>query len=248
MLTAYVINLDRDVERWARMERLGRQFGIAWTRVTAVDKNDPAIIARAEKMPLSFYGAVIGPGAVACFESHRKIWREIVSSDATYAAIFEDDVHFSDGLKPFLSSTDWIPADSDLVRLETRLKRAKLGRPAERHFGRRVARLLSTQMGTAAYVISKQAAARLLDLSEGFRDPVDEFLFSEGSPHFAQLTVYQVIPAPCIPGKNMGLDKTEPYLRSGLKADRVLRKRDRSLVEKLAHESVKPLRNLHQLL
>lgn len=247
MLPAYVINLDRDKERWARMERLGTEHGITWSRVVAVDKRDPAISERAQNMRPNFYGSTIGPGAVACFESHRKIWRMIASSEAPYAVIFEDDVHISDQLREFLSSLDWIPPDADIVRLETRLQRAKLGRGTGNDaFGRRVARLMSTQMGTAAYLISRRTAEQLLPLSENFCDAVDEFLFSELSPHFHRLVIYQVTPAPCVPAKNIGMDHEVDFLQSRIKEDRLAIKVRKKISYKILKELSRPLQKLRK--
>lgn len=214
-MKAYVINLDRDRDRMAHITRQGEELGISWVRVAAVDKLDEEIADRAANGRRGLLGFTISAGAIACFESHRKAWRLIVESEEPYGAVFEDDVVCSPDLPRFLSSGDWIPADGDIVKLETFLARATItARPAASIAERKVVRLHGRHLGACAYVISRKAAERLLAASEAFADPVDEFLFNVQSLQFPRLVLYQVDPAPCIQGMLLGLDGEEAHLKS----------------------------------
>ena len=53
-------------------------------------------------------------------------------------------------------------------------------------------------MGTAAYIISKKAAEKLLKMTEKFYVPIDHVMFGVLFPYFQKLICYQTIPAICI--------------------------------------------------
>lgn len=213
-MKAYVINLDRDPERMAHMERQGKQFGIDWRRVPATDKLDGDIAARAAHARPGLLGFAMSAGAIAVFESHRKAWELIVDSDDSHGAVFEDDVVCSKELPAFLATAEWIPPDCDVMKIET-FDRATIGaKPAHLFSGRRIVRLHGRHLGAAAYIVSRSAAQRLLAASENFTDPVDEFLFNAQSLHFPRLTLYQLDPAPCIQGGLLGLDEKAGYLKT----------------------------------
>jgi glycosyl transferase, family 25 len=214
-MKAYVINLDRDRQRWAHMERQGLQHGIAWTRVPAIDKYDEAIAARAAAARPGLLGFTMTAGAIACFESHRKAWRMILDSGDAYGAVFEDDSVCSPVLADFISGTDWIPADCDVAKFETFLVKATVGtRPATTRMGRKVLRLYGRHLGSCAYVISRRAIERLLPLTENSADPVDEVLFNAQSKLFPRLTLYQVDPAPCVQAMLLDMGEEHEHLKS----------------------------------
>jgi glycosyl transferase family 25 len=176
-MKAYVINLDRDPERMARIIEQGKQIGIDWRRVPAVDKLDGEIAARASRAIPGLLGFTMSAGAIACFESHRKVWRLIVDSGESHGAVFEDDVVCSKDLPAFLS-TEWIPPDCHVMKLETFLERATISAKSDDFLGRRIVRLYGRHLGTSGYIISRGAAERLLTASANFSDAVDEFIFN----------------------------------------------------------------------
>jgi glycosyl transferase family 25 len=249
-MKAYVINLDRDPERMAHMERQGKQFGIDWQRVAAADKLDERIAARAARAQPSLLGFSMSAGAMAVFESHRKAWKLIVDSGEDHGAVFEDDTICGGGLAQLLATSDWIPADCDVAKLETFLVRATVSTtPASEYMGRKTLRLYGRHLGACAYVVSRRTAERLLRLTETITDPVDEFLFNEQSMHFPRLTLYQVDPAPCVQAMLLGKDQEQGLLISS--NDRNLKlgkKRYRSLAHYLTRKIVRLWGKLLELL
>lgn len=214
-MKAYVINLDRDTERMAHVARQGAEHGIDWLRVPAVDKRNEEIVRRAGKARPGRLGFTMSAGAIACFESHRKAWKQVVDSGEPYGAVFEDDVVCAPGLAELLSKTDWIPVDCDIAKLETFLDKATIKtKPAAEFAGRRIVRLYGRHLGGCGYVISRSAAERLLSETRDFADPVDEILFNVQSMQFPPLTLYQVDPAPCIQAMLLGMDEREDHLKS----------------------------------
>ena len=196
-LPILLINLDRAPERLARLEeRLGAR-GLAFERVAAVDART---LSRAEierhVEGIGHWGWMT-PGEIACFLSHRKCWRLIVERELPYAVVLEDDVVPGRLAGEILAGGDWIPADTDLVKLETDLKPVRLSAKASGHGETfEVARLHSSHYCAAAYVVTHHAARRLLMETERFRDAVDEMLFAERSPLCRSLRIHQMVPAP----------------------------------------------------
>lgn len=200
-MKAFCINLDRRPDRMDHMAAQFERQGMAVERIPAVDAQDPAVAAAAAQCKVGFTGRVMGPGAYGCFQSHREFWRRLVASGEAHGMILEDDLVLSDGLATYLAD-GWVPKDADIVKLETYESRIHLDKGDGVATGpRRLYRLRSRHPGTGCYVISATAAKRLLAQTEGaLTDPIDEYLFSEASPAFRALTIYQMMPAPVIQG------------------------------------------------
>jgi glycosyl transferase family 25 len=197
MIPCYLINLDRAPARFAFISRRLQALGIPYSRLSAVDgsampeKDRTAFIASRPRD-----GRTWSAGQVGCFMSHVKAWEKIAEGLEPYGVIIEDDVHVSDEAPAFLKSPNWIPADADIVRLESTGQWLKLGKTSSRIDDRAVRRVRSTAWGAGAYVLSKSAALKLLAVEPKLHSPVDDFLFNFKSSAVAKgLTVYQVAPA-----------------------------------------------------
>ncbi len=232
-MKCYFINLDRSVDRRQFMEEQFRYLqtqvpegSMELIRISAVDagKLDEETIAahymkkynsfNARFFPNVLSGVGMSAGEIACFLSHRKCWQQIIQADDDYAVVFEDDVVFSEKAGAFLSDTAWIPVDADIVKLEVLTRKIITAVSPEKVCqGKEIFRLYSSSLGTAAYVISKKAAQKFLQMSEKFYIPVDHFMFSILFPYFKEFICYQVVPAVCIQemeyrGKNSVLKST----------------------------------------
>lgn len=197
-MKCYLINLDRSPERLADVKKNFFRLGLNFVRVPAVDGKllTEAEIGRRLSRAGLYYR--LGPGEVACFLSHRKCWEIIAAGEDDHAAIFEDDVHFSETANEVLARSDWIPGNADIVKLETNLLRTWVDRDHDGTIGnRRLVRLRASHMGAAGYIVSRTGARKLLSMSETFADPVDQFMFNPLLPAFDRLTTYQLEPALC---------------------------------------------------
>jgi len=193
VIPVYVINLARSPERKVWMENeLGRE-GLDAIFVPAVDgrrfgarcdsaaKADPArpLISRAE---------------TALTLSHRRVWRRLLASGAAHAAILEDDIHLGRGFRQTLD-LDWTQWAFDAVKLETLFHVVWLerrGRPAGE---RRLHRLGAEHLASAAYLISRAGARKMLAATRRLDEPLDHTLFGHrliGSGAFLAL---QLVPA-----------------------------------------------------
>ena len=219
-MKTYVINLDRRPDRLAffREQAAARRFD--FERIVAVDGTDPALIARAATLPVGFTGHRRGPSHLACFESHRQVWRAILESGDPFGIVMEDDVVLAKDFSRLLSA-DWVPYDADLVRLETYMMPTRLDRaPVGRVEGRAIRRMRSTMGGTGAYVIARPAAARLLQETEAIYENIDAVLFDTRSPLFSSLRIYQLIPAPAIQGHRLPQVRAQGWAESTLQTER----------------------------
>jgi glycosyl transferase family 25 len=204
LVKAYCINLDRRPDRLAHMAAQFVRLAMTVERIPAVDGHRPDIAMEADRITSGLQGKM-APTAYACFQSHRQAWRLLLASGDAHAMVFEDDLLLADGIETYLLE-GWIPADADIVKLETWNKPTHVaagpGLPAG---ARRLFRLRSRHHGTGCYVIAAAAARRLLAQTDGpLKDPIDKYMFDHRSPAFHDLTIYQMIPAPAIQGNQLG--------------------------------------------
>lgn len=200
-LRSFLINLDRSVDRLAAAEAQFRRLGVAFTRIAAVDGETlDADVVQSFTRRTPPNQRPWKPGEIGCFLSHIEAWRRIAAGPEAAGAVFEDDACLASDIGRLLASNDWIPADADVVRLEGMgVMKLERGRRIRGCKGRRVQGLLTGTWGTAGYVISKHAAARLLQVPQSDYAPVDLFLFEPRiSTVAAGLRRYQVNPSACL--------------------------------------------------
>jgi glycosyl transferase, family 25 len=189
--------------------QFGRQ-SICFERVPAVNGQSPDVAAAAAACAPGISGRRMSAGAYACFQSHRKSWKQFLESGGSHAMIFEDDLVLADGFSAFMSS-DWVPADADLVKLETFNTRMHLSRhPKFTVAGRDLFRLRSRHVGSGCYVIAARFVPQLLSMTEKVSEPPDELMFSDALPSFDKIVTYQMTPAAAVQGNLLPTSPTEP--------------------------------------
>ena len=169
----YVINLDRSVERLARIGLKLAAAGLAFRRIAAVDAAtlpaDPPLYDAAANARR--YLAPLSPAEIACVLSHRKVWLEILEEEKTPAAvILEDDaepVGPSEDLARILSRIASSPRP-ELVKLYDLRRPSKPGRARMR-----LREPLLPALTTTAQALNRSAAAALLRFTETFCEPAD---------------------------------------------------------------------------
>jgi glycosyl transferase family 25 len=219
---SYVINLDHAAFRWDWMRGQAEARGIALTRFSAIDGDRLSDGEIARHKATSFGGYSIGKREIGCYLSHRALWKELADSEDAFTAIFEDDVHFGAGIRDLLSSADWIPADADIIRLETFKMYTEYTRKAvARTFGRDLYRLRGSHYGLAGYILRREAARFLLANISGIGNSIDAVLFSPESKISSALLTYQLVPAPVIQNAVKPRRFRLPQLDSGLQSERL---------------------------
>lgn len=189
-----VINLDRSIDRLAHVTAEFARIGMPFERVAAMD-------ASAEDDPHVFDIGIangLSAGETACFISHRICWRLIAEGNEPYAAVFEDDVVFSDGAEHYLADARWLPRGADLVKLETFFHKVPLGSARFAHHGHALHKLDGPHAGSAGYILSRKAARKLLWLTEHLPRPVDLVLFWPDFGLARHFVIFQLVPAICM--------------------------------------------------
>ena len=191
-----LINLARRPDRLAAMTQKAAALGLHLDRLDALDaaQMEPPASYFDDKGPLG----EIPRGDKCCTLSHRAAWEQFVASGEDHVAILEDDVILTPSAELFLRDANWIPPGAALVKLE------HYGPPGQSVLlsdfrslpnGFQIARMHSRHTGAAAYILSREAAQRLLAVTR-FTLPVDHLLFnSNNSPLFGELAPWQLLPA-----------------------------------------------------
>jgi glycosyl transferase family 25 len=97
------------------------RIGIAFERVAAIDALDRPNLADMPQRTAYTHRLQLSGGEIACLFSHRACWSMIAENNYPYGAIFEDDILFSAKAGTLIVDDGWIPADADIVKLETTL-------------------------------------------------------------------------------------------------------------------------------
>ena len=181
-LRAFILHLTRASGRRANAQQLLKECGVAGGLWPAVDgsnmsSTDLSDVVGAQLMEPE-YPFPLKTGEIGCFLSHRQIWAEMQRRDEDAALIIEDDAALD---------ADVFPAAMDLaltniaalgyIQLQTRITDG----PAVLVDTNGPCQLTVSQLGglrTTAQVVSKEAAAHLLRLSEIIDRPVDTFVQS----------------------------------------------------------------------
>ena len=148
--------------------------------IEAVDGRDPAQVAGINLVPGTHldppYPFTLGPGEVGCFLSHRKCWDIIAQGDADYALIAEDDLSIDPDIwVDVLALIDTHASKDSFIRIPAK-KRETPVLTIETQGGASlfVPRVIGLQ--TVCQVVGRDAARRLLAVSEAMDRPVDTYL------------------------------------------------------------------------
>lgn len=190
-------------------------------------------------------------GEKSCMMSHVVLWQKCVDEQLPYIAIFEDDVVLSNSAPYFLNETAWIEERFKLdgawiIRLETFLERVCYVNDENLlpYHNRYFAQFQMSQMGTAGYILSYQAAQILLkqikSLSIKRLDAIDNLLFGEFLS-LSDLTMRFINPAICIQQYRL---HESSELGSQLEQERaqITKKKKYTLWEKIKRLPEKPKR------
>lgn len=197
-LPVVYINLASRPDRRLFMEEQFARLGVEATRLEAVTPTtlDPYWYAETLRPPHTGW---VSPAELACSLSHRLAWRHAIDNDAGAVIVLEDDAQLAPGFGEIVA-LNWPIGNPDILRFETRFRPMLLGRDRSPLGGPIEARqMLSHEAGTAGYVISRDAAIRLID------DPmlavlaVDKLLFGRAGPALRQLDIAHTVVGYCVP-------------------------------------------------
>lgn len=229
----YLINLDRSADRLAHMSAEFSRLGLDYVRIPAVDGRE---------LPLETLETCVAtdrrwtppltPAEIGCFLSHKRCLEAIANGDERFAAVLEDDIVFAPDAADLLRGDGWIPGDADLVKIETHRKKVLIEKQvacADTPYS--VARLRSAHILSAGYIVSREAARRIVARMDRITAPIDHYLFNPAYGIFDELAIYQCSPAPCIQAgltSTLGKERRQAYRRPPL-GWRILREMRRLL-------------------
>lgn len=174
-IPVFVINLDRSPDRLRTIRENADAFGIELTRIPAVDG---ARLPPDQPLPVDskgferIHGKRILPGEIGCYLSHLNVLETIAAGDDPYAVIVEDDIRFDAGFLPFLDKLRRLEG-WDAVKLVNHRTRGFVAH-ARIDESVRIGRCAHGPCGSsAAYVVTKAGAARLLEALSPMRLPYD---------------------------------------------------------------------------
>ena len=179
---AFILHLERATGRQANVRRLAEACGLPSEVFPAIDGRlvDPGELERAEGEPAfePSYPFDLSPGEAGCFLSHRAIWERIAQGADDAALIMEDDA----GIEPDAFAKALDLASRHVLRLGyvQFQRRAAAGKRFEVECVGDIHLTVPQVSGlqTTTQLISRQAAARLLDASTEMDRPIDTLVQS----------------------------------------------------------------------
>lgn len=138
---------------------------------------------------------------ISCFLSHYVLWQKIVENNIKFAGIFEDDIFLGENAEIFLTNSDWIDSDIDIIKLEKGWQKTiKTPFQADKElYSRTLYKLQSAHYGTAGYIISNKGAKYLIEKYKKLKriEPIDVIIFEKllKEKHYK---VQQLLPAICV--------------------------------------------------
>lgn len=167
MLPVYVLSLRRNQARRREIKNHLGELGISFEWIDGVDGRKLSAPEKSDFLSDDrqyFANGPMSDGALGCLLSHRLAWQRIVSSSESTALILEDDAVLQPETKDALSRIERLAGKFDMIHLHHTTKRPLFGR-----FEISETQSLSLHkynpIQNVAYVISRNACEKLLDLS-----------------------------------------------------------------------------------
>jgi hypothetical protein len=175
---SFYINLDRVPERSSFMLSEFKKIGLEGAkRFSAVDAKTEGALEDAGFKPGIGDRWALPKSAIACFESHRAVWKLAMDQGVDAVLIFEDDMVLSDELPVVLDVLFRRLSEFDLVKIDHSPGCVRFG-PVSRIHGVDLRPILQRQVSAGAYVASRSGLEKLLLRSQAYGDTLDDFLYT----------------------------------------------------------------------
>ena len=174
-----IIHLERSLERKPQVRKLKKDLSYRTKVVEAVDGSKPDNDFSKSYTPRLLrprYPFSLRSAEVACFQSHRKCWQEILDRSLEAALIIEDDVDIIDG--EFTAAVKIAMKEikkGDLIRFPMKPREKPRNRSVKRD-NISIFEPILIGLGTQAQIVTYDAARRLLERTECFDRPIDVYL------------------------------------------------------------------------
>lgn len=193
-IKTYVISLKSDIERRQSITQELGKFPLEWEFIDAVDGKSfgqlPSEYDQAKRT--KEYGDNLSKGEIACFLSHRFAWKKC-KGDQQPCLILEDDAKLEDNLMKALSLALTLINQWDIFRLKGGTDRHLITIERGRSKEFRIVEELRDPSTAVAYILTPFGAKKLLDQSNRFHVPVDNFIEFR---HINKLRILSIRPYP----------------------------------------------------
>lgn len=172
----YVINLDRDPDRYTGVQQQFEAAGVLSlvVRVPAVDAQAPDFSSPGYA-PHSWRDRwELKLSEQAVFESHRSVWQRIADGTEPCGIVCEDDILVSSEIAQLLPRLDC--ARHGVTKLDGFATDRRYGETAQMA-GIETWEIVQAVPSAACYALSQTAARILIAQSQSFCDTLDDFLF-----------------------------------------------------------------------
>ena len=174
-----IIHLDRSLERKPQVRKLKKYLPYQTKVVDAVDGSEPDndfSKCYTPKLLRPHYPFSLRSAEIACFQSHRKCWREILDRGLESALIIEDDVDIID--REFTAAVKLAMKEikmGDFIRFPMKPREKPRNRSVKRD-NISIFEPTVIGLGTQAQIVTYDAARRLFEKTEQFDRPIDVYL------------------------------------------------------------------------
>ncbi len=174
-MRGYVLTIDPpDGPRRQSMARELAGTAFDWEFVDGYRKGDAildALYSPAKNLLLSKRS--LSPGEIACYAGHRLIWQTIVERDDPHAIVFEDDAQINDRTAFDRALGDVTSGPFDIVKLFDFRPKPVVANKIVGKTTLVIHKMIAS--GTVCYLISKDAARKMLARKAIFRAPDEDF-------------------------------------------------------------------------
>lgn len=176
-LPIFYINLDRDIQRRALLEAQLERLSLTGTRLPAVwwsdlDESKQSELYSAELNQKQYYTPLVN-GEKGCYASHIAAWRQLLDSTAPAMVVLEDDVQVLKNFETALQAIAELEHPWDMIKLMGRSGREKIYSRTHLIAGHDLIQYTRVPSFTAAYVISRTGAQKMLQSRIPFGRPID---------------------------------------------------------------------------
>lgn len=189
-IPVYAINLERSRDRWESLKVSADQYSVDLRRVEAVEGkllDRDALTDFDEAGFRRWHGKIALPAEIGCYFSHIRALEIIATAPEPYAVIVEDDVRFTPAFAPFVTKATQLRG-WDVIKLINHRTAAFRGfHKIDEQFS--IGRCLHGPLGSsAAYLVSREGAGKLLAAIKPMRLPYDVALERGWAGHYEIFT------------------------------------------------------------
>lgn len=194
-----VISLVKEKCRREKIQALLSDGNFCWSFFDAISGQNiaPYLHHYDRAQRLKFPGHDLTPNEIACFTSHREVWKQCVLAKKIFLVLEDDASVIREGfdieyLKRLVSSINPLRYDDTVIRLGhgSYKKDYRIIRDLEDDF--KLVRYRKDPLCALAYLITPRVAEQLVFNSENFFLPVDDFMWNGNESKSLVLDIHPV--------------------------------------------------------